>query len=253
MAATDRIIELDDNVKMKSGDVVIPGFFCRPAGGGPFPALILFHGTDGFQPTHRKLAVDLAHEGYAVLVPEWFGPERPRRLSWEMVPPADLKAMGEWIKKQPEVDDRRLGLMGASRGGGLALYAASLIPGIRAVVNFFGLTCWSGGMEEFRRLPFNPGDHLDFLRRVSSPILSFHGDRDTVVKVENTFMLDRTCRRFGLEHHRVIYPGVDHSFIWPGNPRYHRDAHRDSWKKNLAFLNRRLSFADRAEKRPARP
>ena len=238
-------IEADQkkNVLISTGDVSIPGFFCRPTNRGPFPGLILFHGTDGFQPTHRKLAVDLAHQGYAVLVPEWFGPDRPKRLSWEMLPPGDLEAMGRWIKKQPGVDNLRLGLVGASRGGGLALYAASLIPEVRAVVNFFGLTCWSGGMEEFRRLPFNSNDHLDFLRRVSSPILSFHGDRDTVVSVKNTYLLDRACRRFGLEHHYVIYSGVDHSFIWPGNPRYHRGAHRDSWEKTLAFLSRRLSPA----------
>ena len=246
-------INRKENVAIVSGEITIPGVFCRPPGQGLFPGLILFHGTDGFQPTHLKLAADLAHEGYAVLVPEWFGPQRPERSGWEDLPPVDLDAMGKWVREQPGVDGRRLGLLGASRGGGLALYAASLIPGIRAVVNFFGLTCLTGGMESFRCLPFNPGDHHDFLRRVSAPVRSFHGDRDTVVGVENTFRLDRACRRFGIEHHYTIYPGVDHSFIWPGNPRYQRDAHRDTWEQTLAFLRCRLSPPGHAGRPPAQP
>ncbi|MEA2107815.1 MAG: dienelactone hydrolase family protein [Pseudomonadota bacterium] len=233
-------IHPDSKVAIKSGEVTIPGFFCRPVGKGPFPALIFFHGTDGFQPTHRKLAIDLAHEGYAVLVPEWFGRKVPWRLSWDMLPSADLRAMGLWLRELQEVDGKRLGLMGASRGGGLALYAGSVIPAVRAVVNYSGLTCWSEGMDSFRRLPLNPDDHLDFFKRVSCPLLSFHGDRDTIVGVENTLLLDQTCRRFGIEHHYTIYPGVDHSFIWPSNPRYNQDAHRDSWIKTLAFLKKHL-------------
>ena len=234
-------IHTDNKVAIKSGDVTIPGFFCRPSGSGPFPALIFFHGTDGFQPTHRKLARELAHEGYAVLIPEWFGGKLPRRLSWDMLPPADLRTLGLWIRKLQEVDGRRLGLMGASRGGGLALYAGSVIPEVRAIVNYFGLTSWPGGMESFCRLPLNPDNHLDFLQKIVCPILSFHGDRDTIVGVKNTFLLDQTCQRFGIEHHYTIYPGVDHSFIWSGNPRYNRDAHRDSWIKTLDFLKTQLS------------
>ena len=233
-------IQTNNSVSITSGDVTIPGFFCRPAGSGPFPALIFFHGTDGLQPTHRKLAIDLAHEGYAVLVPEWFGQNLPARLSWEMLTGMDLEAMGLWLKAVDGIDPRRLGLLGASRGGGLALYAASVIHDVKAVINFFGLTCWTKGMEEFRHLPLNANDHLDFLHRISCPVLSFHGNRDTVVGVENTFQLDQACRRFGVNHRCIIYPGVDHSFIWPGNPRYNRDAHRDTWVKTLAFLSKNL-------------
>ncbi|MEA3240483.1 MAG: dienelactone hydrolase family protein, partial [Pseudomonadota bacterium] len=80
----------------------------------------------------------------------------------------------------------------------------------------------------------------NFLQKISCPVLSFHGDRDTIVSIENTLLLDQACRRFGIEHHYMIYPGVDHSFIWPGNPRYNRDAHRDSWIKTLAFLEKHL-------------
>ncbi|MBN2332530.1 MAG: dienelactone hydrolase family protein [Deltaproteobacteria bacterium] len=228
------------NVVIPAGEISIPGFFCRPETGGPFAAVIVFHGTDGFQPQHRELAATLAREGYAVLVPEWFGDQLPRRRSWDMLPPEDLAAMGGWIGAAEAVDDRHLALLGASRGGGLALYAGTVISGVRTVVNFFGLTCWHGGMDSFKQLPLNSDDHLDFLSRLPCPVISFHGNRDTVVPVENTYLLDNACRRLGIKHPYHIYPGVDHSFIWPGNRRYHPEARRDSWTRMLAFLKKQL-------------
>jgi dienelactone hydrolase len=80
-------------------------------------------------------------------------------------------------------------------------------------------------------------NHLNFVSQIKCPILSFHGDMDTVVHVEDTPNLDAICRRFDVDHQHIIYPGVNHSYNWQGD-KHDMKAHRDSWDKTLKFLNK---------------
>ena len=225
-------------ITLQTGDVKIPGFFCLPAGRGPFPVVIVFHGSDGFKANHAEITRKLAKEGFAALAPTWFGGD-PARPHWDAVRPEDIFVTVSWLRQALAVDINRLGLMGFSRGGGLAVILGALIPETKAIVNYFGYVSWRSELEEFSYLPLNKEDPLDFVQRMTCPILSFHGDSDTVVSVENTLRLDRICRRYGVEHQHVLYSGVDHSFVWPGD-KYNKDAHLDSWERTLRFLKTKL-------------
>ena len=225
-------------ITLQAGDVKIPGFFCLPAGRGPFPVLIVFHGSDGFKPNHADIAKKLAREGLAALVPTWFGGD-PARPHWDDLRPEDIFSVVSWLKGQSRIDTDRLGIMGFSRGGGLAVIFGALIPETKAIVNYFGYVSWKSEHKEFSYLPLNPVNPLDIVQKISCPILSFHGDRDTVVSLENTLRLEQECQRYGVEHQYVLYPGVDHSFIWPGD-KYDKDAHSDSRDRALFFLKRQV-------------
>ncbi|MBT8357563.1 MAG: dienelactone hydrolase family protein [Deltaproteobacteria bacterium] len=227
-----------NEISIQAGEVHIPGQFFYPDGDGPFAAAVLFHGSDGFKPNHGEISHNLAEEGFAVLAPTWFG-GHPLRSHWDKVHTQDLQQMAAWLETQPNVDSDHLGCMGFSRGGGLALIFSSLIQGTRAVVNYFGLTSWKDGLEEFPHLPLRREDPLAFVQDIPCPILSFHGDQDTVVPVENTYLLDDACRRFDVKHDLVIYPDVNHSFVWSGD-KYDKTAHLDSWSKTLKFLKLNL-------------
>lgn len=61
-----------------------------------------------------------------------------------------------------------------------------------------------------------------------------------VVAVDNTIELDATCKKYGVDHRTILYPGVDHSFIWPGD-KYNPKAHLDSWELTLEFFKTHLS------------
>ena len=232
----DKIITKE--ITLQAGDVKIPGFFCLPARRGPFPVVIVFHGSDGFKPSHAEIARKLARDGFAVLVPTWFGGD-PARPHWDDVRPEDFIASRSWLKQQSKIDLKRLGLMGFSRGGGLAVIIGALIPETKAIVNFFGYVSWRSENKEFSYLPLNPDDPLDVVQRIPCAILSFHGDRDTVVSVENTLRLDQVCRHYGVEHQYALYPGTDHSFVWPGD-KYNKEAHLDSWHRALFFLKKQV-------------
>ena len=115
----------------------------------------------------------------------------------------------------------------------------------RAVVNYFGLTSWEGGLAELPHLNLNKDEPLDFIRHLTGPILSFHGETDTVVPVDNTYDLDKACHRHKVEHQHTIYSGVNHSFIWPDsdNDKYDAAAHRDSWDKTIKFLKKYMNVS----------
>jgi dienelactone hydrolase len=229
---------IQQEIACQAGETKIPGLFYEPAGKGPFAVVIVLHGSDGFKSNHAAIVRKLAEAGFASLALTWFGASA-ERAHWDQVRQKDILAGVSWLKKLPTVDCNRLGLIGFSRGGGLALIMGSLIPETRAIVNYFGLTAWENGMEEFRNLPLNQSEPLDFVKNISCPILSFHGAKDTVVSVEDTLQLDRSCQKYGLDHTVILYSDLDHSFIWPGD-KYDKQAHADAWDKTLLFLRKNL-------------
>ncbi len=99
--------------------------------------MIVFHGSDGFKPNHAGIAKKLVKEGFAALAPTWFGGD-PARPHWDAVQPEDIFVVVSWLKQQSKIDSNRLGLMGFSRGGGLAVIFGSFIPETKAIVNYFG-------------------------------------------------------------------------------------------------------------------
>jgi len=101
--------------------------------------VIMLNGSDGGIPSARD-AADLAASGYTVLALAYFRDWNGRP---ESLPPA-LKEIPleyffgsiDWLKRRPEVDARRIVLMGQSRGAELALLLASLRPDIAGVIAF---------------------------------------------------------------------------------------------------------------------
>ena len=72
------------DILIQAGQARMPGLFYRPPGTGPFPAVVVFHGSDGYKPNHGGVAHRLAGEGFAALAPAWFG-EDPARAHWDEI------------------------------------------------------------------------------------------------------------------------------------------------------------------------
>ncbi len=227
-----------EKISYPAGDISVSGYLCLPKNQSACAAVIILHGSDGFKPNHETIARKLAGEGFAALALTWFG-AAPPRAHWSEVHAEDIMQAVVYLEHLSTVDADRLGLIGFSRGGGLALIMASLIPQTKAVVNYFGLTAWQGGLEEFYHLPLDKSEPLGFIENLSCPILSFHGKKDTVVPADNTIELDTACQKYGVEHRYILYSGVNHSFIWPGD-KYNQKAHLDSWNRTLKFFKKRL-------------
>ena len=103
-----------------------------PAGSGPFPPVLVVGGSGG--DANEGVAAFLAAHGYLALALQYFAaPGLPAELI-----DIDLEYFGRalrWLARQPEAAPGRLGVVGRSRGGELALLLG-LHLGVETVIAF---------------------------------------------------------------------------------------------------------------------
>jgi acetyl esterase/lipase len=132
-ATLARPIGADGVTKRDVSDKGLVGVFYAPATPGPHPAILAFGGSEGGLRTGSIVASFLASLGYAALGVAYFGaPGLPQYL--ERVPLEYLGTAIEWLKAQPEVAPTKIGVMGGSRGGELALLLGATFADVHAVV-----------------------------------------------------------------------------------------------------------------------
>ena len=131
----------------------------RPDGAGPFPLLVLSHGTPRDAPQRlerQRFEVQswiFVQMGFAVIIPMRRGYghsggsyaeeegecERARYYEAGMASASDLLATVRFMQAQPYIDGRQIVLAGHSSGGFASLALASLgFPGLLGVINFSG-------------------------------------------------------------------------------------------------------------------
>ncbi|HEX2438203.1 MAG TPA: dienelactone hydrolase family protein [Methylomirabilota bacterium] len=200
----------------------IPADEVRPAGAGPFPAVVLMHGCHGVSASIRQWAGWLRDRGYVALVVDSWA---PRGIRDGCVPGPDIPsterfddAMGalRWLQARPYVDGRRVGVIGWSNGG---VFAMSVIngpslerarargvalpePGFAAAVAMYPGGCYSLIQE-----------------RVVRPLLLLIGEADDWTLASECARMVEAMRARGAEAAIVQYPGAVHYFDVVGQPR----------------------------------
>jgi carboxymethylenebutenolidase len=172
-----------------------------PKGAGPFPAVIVVHGSGGPRTAVEQYTPMLTRAGYCVFVVHYF--ERTE-TAWATPHLIDrhfpewlevLRDAALWVADHEMVDEARIGLMGVSLGAFLSLSLASMDSRIAAVVDMFG------GIPEF------------FAEKARSmpPVLILHGEEDPVVSVQEARKLEALLKRLGTQYEAKIYAGHGHA------------------------------------------
>ena len=119
----------DDLVRVPIANGTLVGTFFAPSDGKRHPAIVVLGGSEGgLQDDQARV---LAEHGYAALALAYFGIDPlPKQLA--AIPVETVSRGIDWLVTRPEVDPARIGLLGTSKGGELALLAASHEPRIRA-------------------------------------------------------------------------------------------------------------------------
>lgn len=108
------------------------GTICTPASAGKHPTIILLGGSEGGD-RMSYAAPQFAQRGFVAASVAYFGlPGLPQTL--ENVPVETVGKAIEDLSKRDDVDPNRMAIMGLSKGGELALLAASTYPQIHAVI-----------------------------------------------------------------------------------------------------------------------
>lgn len=110
----------------------VVGTICTPNDGKRHPAMILLGGSEGGDSMRRSAPLFVA-QGYVAMSVAYFkAPGLPAALV--DVPVETVGNAIAALHARPDVDSARIGIFGGSKGGELALLAASTYPAIKAVV-----------------------------------------------------------------------------------------------------------------------
>ena len=169
---------------------------------GPRPSVLLLHGAEGLArgDVYRLGASAVAAAGYHAFMLHYLDRTGERRASFATLR-SHFPAWVETIKDavghvgtQPGIDADRIGVIGASLGGSLAIATSAQDHRIKALVDYFGFLP-PAVAERAIRLP---------------PTLILHGAEDSIVPVSNAYGLQALLDRLGVVHEGRIYPGQGH-------------------------------------------
>jgi acetyl esterase/lipase len=161
----------------------------------------------------------------------------------------DVTAALDWIAAnagEKNFDVKRVGLVGMSAGGQLALLAGldrspeqKATLDVRAIVNYYGPTDFVDGYtrhHEGRRLletflcgspdtvreSYLAASPVCHVQTDSPPVLTFQGDADKIVPLEQSELLDAKMKSVGANHTLQVFRGEVHGFSRAAGQRANR-------------------------------
>jgi dienelactone hydrolase len=183
----------------------IKAWLARPAGVGPFPAVIVLHNCAGVGAHTYDWAKRIGGWGYVTLVPDSFGSRdeggvctRPNVVTPNMRV-ADVAGAADYLATLPFVSRDRIGLIGYSHGASTVVrslqHNADLARrGVRGGVAYY------------------PGCSPQFDRAIDAPLLILIGDKDDWTPADRC----RALQSAGLARPELVeavyYPNAYHSF-----------------------------------------
>ena len=246
-----------DTVVVHSGPVTLRGLLWRPNGRGPFPAILLNHGSgrsreelerlgpyerqaDTLGPVfarhgyvflflfRRGVGLSTAHDTNAVDLLNGevtaHGQKARNTLQLELLEGRELSdalAGLAFLRKLPDVDPHDVGVVGHSFGGSLTVLMAEREPDLRAVVLFSAAGySWEQSPELRERL-------LAALAHVQAPMFFIHAANDYTTASGKA--LDARLQQLGKAHRLKIYPPIGrtaedgHAFPLIGVSRWESD------------------------------
>src|SRR5512134_2940617 len=130
---------LEQSVDYPGGEGDMPAHVYAPEGGERRPGVLVLHTVAGPGPMLETFARRLAAEGFVTMTPDLFalhdfGPDG--RTDHPLVL-EDLAGALRFLRRHPRVDPTRLGVVGFSFGGRIAVIAAAGHADIGAVVVYY--------------------------------------------------------------------------------------------------------------------
>ena len=218
---------MTEKVQVETARVLLEGDLTLPA--DPVGLVLFAHGSGSSRhsPRNQQVARELNRARLGTLLIDLLTPEeeqvdiRTRHLRFDIGLLADrLAGAVDWLGSHPGTRGLRVGLFGASTGGGAALVAAAAKPeGIGAVVSRGGRPDLAGAA----------------LPHVRAPTLLIVGSEDLPVLQMNRDAMAQMKGKVVLE----IVPGATHLFEEPGKLELVAGLARDWMVQHLARATQR--------------
>jgi dienelactone hydrolase len=207
----------------------------KPAGDGPFPAVVILHDCSGLGPRSSGMpwrwSSELTQRGYVTIWPDSFTPRgRPKGLCTDPTPPgitseqraADAYAALAYLASLPFVDARRIAVMGGSHGGSATLAAIVDTPAnasrtnarFAAAIALYPACGRSYGTWFVERSNGRRGPITGYAGAFKplAPLLILIGEVDDWTPAEPCRRLAEVAKSAGYPVEIKVYPGAHHSF-----------------------------------------
>ena len=223
------------NVPLKVNGDDAYAFVAQPDDNAHHPGVVLIQEWWGIEPHIRQLAQKLAADGFVVAVPDLYHgkiatePNEAQKMSMMIrgnVEKAAKEIIGalDTVKAMPNVEPKKLGLMGFCVGGFLTYVVASRYPDLGAVVPFYG-----GGYDP------TPED----VKNVTAPVLACYGSRDGSIPQKQIQKIERMYKEAGKDFTVKVY-NAGHAFINPDHGMGNEKAAAEAWPLAVNFLKQHL-------------
>ncbi|MFW6866859.1 alpha/beta hydrolase family protein [Nocardioides sp. CPCC 206347] len=253
-----------EEVRYRSDGLTITGVLLRPRGKGPFPAVVIVHGRVPIKAYRTGGGLEVEQDALVAAGFVVFQTDLRGHAGSDPLGPFDQQTMVGYtrdtinalatLRTQDYVDADRIGVLGRSMGGGIAMNVLVTHPGLaRAAVllspissTFAQATALLASLgspadrnavrDEFGAPSANPGFYRDlsprtYFSKITASVLIQHGTADPVCPLKWSETTLGVLRTAGVDADLELYEGERHIF----------DARHDQAVQNaVAFLDQRL-------------
>lgn len=225
-------------IAYKSGDMMIPAYFSRPAKSKKnAPAVLVIHEVFGLNDHIKSIADRFAREGYNALAPNLF----VRAAAPPPKDASDIPALRKAVSSIPNdvaIKDMQAGLdymktikglrprfasIGFCMGGGFSYQLATHTHDLAGAAIFYGKT------------------PIELVPQVSCPLMGSFGALDNGIPPEKLKEFEEALKQAGKQIDLKIYPNAKHGFFNDTRPEaYNAEAAADAWQRTLRFFRERL-------------
>jgi len=202
------------------------GEIAEPSGTGKVGGVVVIQEWHGINAEMRSKIERFASEGYLAIAPDLYHGKVATNddEAGKLMNALDFgRAVGEigsaaqWLKDA---------VLGFCLGGALSFAAAANVPGLAAVVPFYGVPDLS---------------QID-LGRVTAPILAHFAETDAWASPDKARAIQKELQAKGKPMELHVYQGAGHAFMRSGDPtKYHEASAKLAWERTLAFLKTHLA------------
>ena len=205
-------------------DSVLGYYLYKPPGKGPYPAVIVLHHKGGLKDETTDFAFSLSQKNFVTIAIDWYSGG-----GWLS---QKVGAAYDFLQKLPEVDPKRIGMLGFSRGA---------LEGTRVAIDF---------QNEYPIRPIQAfvsyyiGRGVDGPSSDLPPILFLHGDKDIETNWKAVLEMCDELKRMDQVCEAKIYENTYHAFTHGSRyGGYDGQVSTDAFKRTVDFLNNYLRNA----------
>ena len=240
-----------DMVGIEAGEVmvpvkegVLPGYFAKPVGSGPFPIVLVNEEIFGVHEYIKDVCRRWAKLGYAAVAVEIYA--RLADLS-KMTDAGDI--IRSVVAKAPDAtmlsdsdsavayavahggDAGRTAVMGFCRGGRNTWLYAAHSKTVKAAAAFYGPV---GGAPS----DLQPKTAGELAATINCPLLGLYGGQDPGIPVADVHKAEASAKAAGKTVEIVVYPDAPHGFHADYRPSFRPTEAADAWGRTQAWFKK---------------